>query len=184
MIPGVEGTAWAGGCFPLLIRFDHLDPLKPPQCCFPACEGPGTERNRPLCQEVLRACSDFHKQKLSQANRQNGFMHTNVYPSGKVELSTLSEGKGSWDPSFSITEILLTVQLLLDDPNADDPAQLEPYVLYRYARAEYDRRVREQASRFSEEHFNQLARQYCRPAPYGVRYTECGQHRIVRGVRG
>ena len=76
------------------------------------------------------------------------------------------------------------VFVLLDDPNADDPAQVEPYVLYRYARAEYDRRVREQASSFSEEHFNQLARQYCRPAPYGVRYTECGQHRIVRGVRG
>ena len=184
MIPGVEGTAWAGGCFPLLIRFDHPDPLKPPQCCFPACEGPRKERARPLSRAVLRACSGFwQSRELDGANRPNGFMHTNVYPSGKVDLITLIEDKG-WDPSFSITEILLTVQLLLDDPNADDPAQLEPYVLYRYARAEYDRRVREQASSFSEEHFNQLARQYCRPAPYGVRYTECGQHRIVRGVRG
>ena len=173
-----------GRCFPLLIKFDHLDPLKPPQCCFPACEGPRKERARPLSRAVLRACSGFwQSRELDGANRPNGFMHTNVYPSGKVDLITLIEDKG-WDPSFSITEILLTVQLLLDDPNADDPAQLEPYVLYRYARAEYDRRVREQASRFSEEHFNQLARQYCRPAPYGVRYTECGQHRIVRGVRG
>ena len=110
-------------------------------------------------------------------------MHTNVYPSGKVCLSTLDEQQG-WDPSFSITELLLPVQLLLADPNGADPAQLEPYVLYRRARAEYDRRVREQASRFSEEHFTPLARQYCRPAPYGVRYTECGQHRIVRGQGG
>lgn len=183
MIPGVEGTAWAGGCFPLLISFDHLDPLKPPHCCFPAREGPRSERAHPLSEAALQACEEWHRQSLREATRSNGFMHTNVYPSGTVSLSTLSEGTG-WHPSFTITEILLSVQLLLDDPNVSDPAQLEPYVLCKFARAEYDQRVREQALRFSEEHFNQLAQKYCRPAPYDACYTENGQHRIVRGQGG
>eukprot|EP00966_Prymnesium_polylepis_P074460 1728256-Prymnesium_polylepis.1 len=82
MIPGVEGTAWAGGCFPLLITFDHLDPLKPPRCYFPAHEGPGAKRTEPLNEAVLRSCREGHQQTMLQASRPNGFMHTNIYPSG------------------------------------------------------------------------------------------------------
>ena len=35
---------------------------------------------------------------------------------------------------------------LLDNPNPDDPAQKEPYLAYKNNRADYNRRVREQAA--------------------------------------
>eukprot|EP01108_Squamamoeba_japonica_P009062 TRINITY_DN8303_c0_g1_i1.p2 TRINITY_DN8303_c0_g1~~TRINITY_DN8303_c0_g1_i1.p2 ORF type:complete len:171 (-),score=23.17 TRINITY_DN8303_c0_g1_i1:15-491(-) len=34
-IPGKEGTLWAGGTFPLTIRFSEDFPSKPPHCAFP-----------------------------------------------------------------------------------------------------------------------------------------------------
>lgn len=37
------------------------------------------------------------------------------------------------------------IQALLDEPNEGDPAQLEPYKLYKESREEYRKRVRQQA---------------------------------------
>ncbi|KAA3488783.1 SUMO-conjugating enzyme SCE1-like isoform X2 [Gossypium australe] len=59
----------------------------------------------------------------------NGFFHPNVYPSGNVCLSILSERRG-WRPSITVTQILVGIQGLLDQPNARDYAQTEGYRLY------------------------------------------------------
>ena len=74
--------------------------------------------------------------------------HPNVYPSGTVCLSILSEDK-DWRPSLTVKEILVGVQHLLNEPNIADPAQEEPYVLYRDDRSAYDDRVRQQAKQFA-----------------------------------
>ena len=67
-------------------------------------------------------------------------MHNNVYPSGKVCLSTLAPvHESGWHPSFTVAEILLSVQRLLNDPNNDSPAQWLPYQLYKLARKEHAR---------------------------------------------
>jgi len=71
--------------------------------------------------------------------------HPNIYPSGTVCLSILAEEKG-WKPSITIKQILIGIQDLLDNPNADDPAQKEPFVVFKNNRAEYNRRVRELAA--------------------------------------
>jgi len=71
--------------------------------------------------------------------------HPNIYPSGTVCLSILNEDKG-WKPSITIKQLLIGIQDLLDNPNPDDPAQKEPYLAFKNNRAEYNRKVREQAA--------------------------------------
>ena len=71
--------------------------------------------------------------------------HPNVYPSGTVCLSILVEEKG-WRPSITIKDILQGVQDLLDEPNEEDPAQSEPFKLYRSNLPEYRRRVKQFAA--------------------------------------
>lgn len=73
--------------------------------------------------------------------------HPNVYPSGTVCLSILSEDK-DWRPSLTIKQLLMGIQDLLDDPNPLDPAQEEPFKLFRTDKEAYRRRVRQQALQF------------------------------------
>lgn len=73
--------------------------------------------------------------------------HPNIYPSGTVCLSILSEEK-DWRPSLTIKQILLGIQDLLDNPNPLDPAQEEPFKLYRTDKEAYRRRIRQQVSLF------------------------------------
>ncbi|EDV20689.1 SUMO-conjugating enzyme UBC9-A [Trichoplax sp. H2] len=72
--------------------------------------------------------------------------HPNVYPSGTVCLSLLDEDK-DWRPSVTIKQILLGIQDLLNEPNINDPAQVEAYTAYKENRVLYEQRVREQAAR-------------------------------------
>ncbi|KAL0488023.1 ubiquitin conjugating enzyme E2 [Acrasis kona] len=71
--------------------------------------------------------------------------HPNVYPSGTVCLSILNE-EYDWKPSINVKQILLGIQELLDNPNAQSPAQEEPYRLFVKNRPEYERRVRKVAA--------------------------------------
>lgn len=47
---------------------------------------------------------------------------------------------------YYIYYIYIGIQALLDEPNEGDPAQLEPYKLYKDNREEYRKRVRQQAA--------------------------------------
>ena len=69
--------------------------------------------------------------------------HPNVYPSGKICLSLLDPEKG-WKPSLTIKHLLIGIQTLLDDPNNSDPAQEEPYRIYKNDRKTYEANVKEQ----------------------------------------
>ncbi|KAK4053485.1 Dcp1p-Dcp2p decapping enzyme complex alpha subunit [Microbotryomycetes sp. JL201] len=70
--------------------------------------------------------------------------HPNVYPSGTVCLSILNEEK-SWKPSITVKQIVLSIQDLLTSPNANDPAQLDAYQLYKKDIKAYEKRVKQQA---------------------------------------
>jgi len=48
--------------------------------------------------------------------------HVNVFPSGKVGLSSLYDVE-YWQPDFSVPELLFDIQQLLAHPNQDSPAQ-------------------------------------------------------------
>ena len=73
--------------------------------------------------------------------------HPNVFPSGTVCLSILNEEK-DWKPSLTVKQILMGIQDLLDNPNANDPAQAEPFHLFVNQRQEYIRRVKEIAAKY------------------------------------
>ena len=192
-VPGPQGTDWAGGCFPLLVELPGDYPIRPPECCFPAREGPGLLQ-RPLTNSAkVLALGQPSIRAPQHRCHVNGFMHNNVYPSGNICLTTLMDGRRCqgelggrfWHPSFTIAEALLSVQLLLNDPNNDDPAQWLPFQLYKLARKEHDRRVREQAARYTAAAFEDLVERHCIRAPFGVEaWTADGQHRIVRGQGG
>lgn len=75
--------------------------------------------------------------------------HPNVYPSGTVCLSILSEDK-DWKPSVTINQILTGIQDLLDQPNMGDPAQREPYHDLSTNPEVYRRKVRQVAAKNRE----------------------------------
>lgn len=60
-------------------------------------------------------------------------------------LSILSEDK-DWKASLTVKQILIGIQDLLTDPNINDPAQEEPFKLYRSNREEYKKKVRAQVA--------------------------------------
>ncbi|XP_065646746.1 SUMO-conjugating enzyme UBC9-A isoform X3 [Hydra vulgaris] len=68
--------------------------------------------------------------------------HPNVFPSGKVSLSLLEK---DWIPQITIKQVLLGIQLLLNDPNFNDPAQVEAFVVHSNGKHLYEQRVKEQA---------------------------------------
>ncbi|KAK7291094.1 hypothetical protein RIF29_05981 [Crotalaria pallida] len=76
-----------------------------------------------------------------------GFIHPNVYASGMICLSILSESE-DWQPSITVIQILLGIQNLLDKPNPASPANHEINALFIQDVDEYKRRVIEQAKEF------------------------------------
>lgn len=91
--------------------------------------------------------SEDYPSKPPKCKFPEGFFHPNIYPSGTVCLSILSEDEG-WRPSITVKQILLGVQDLLDSPNPASPAQSEAYMLFTNDRVEYDRKVKQQALRY------------------------------------
>ncbi|KHJ90075.1 ubiquitin--protein ligase [Oesophagostomum dentatum] len=69
---------------------------------------------------------------------------------GTICLSLLDEDK-DWKPSITIKQVLIGIQDLLDNPNPGDPAQVEAYHIFCLNRAEYEKRVRQEAARYSAE---------------------------------
>lgn len=80
-----------------------------------------------------------------------GFIHPNVYPTGKVCLSLLSNDDdlgGQWAPSLTVTQVLVGIQELLASPNIYSPAQEHATELLRKEPAKYDKVVKEQAKKY------------------------------------
>lgn len=75
--------------------------------------------------------------------------HPNVYPSGTVCLSILSdqEPEGTWRPAISVRQIVTGIQDLLNNPNPNSPAQREAYEIFLNNKEEYNRRIKSQAAR-------------------------------------
>jgi len=66
-------------------------------------------------------------------------LHTaQVYNDGRICIDIL---KSQWSPIYDITNILISIQSLLGDPNPNSPANEEAASLYRDNRREYSRRV-------------------------------------------
>ena len=62
-------------------------------------------------------------------------------------LSILNDEKG-WRPGITIKQILVGIQDLLDDPNADDAAQEPAWRLWKKGPAEYATRVKTEVAKY------------------------------------
>ncbi|KAB2070519.1 hypothetical protein ERO13_A08G150600v2 [Gossypium hirsutum] len=93
--------------------------------------------------------SEEYPSKPPKCKFPNGFFHPNVYPSGIVCLSILSERRG-WRPSITVKQILVGIQDLLDQPNATDAAQTEGHQLYVSNPNEYRKRIQQQVLQYPQ----------------------------------
>ncbi len=67
---------------------------------------------------------------------------------GTICLSILKEGDG-WRPAITIKQLLLGIQDLLDNPNPSSPANGEANHLYLRSKADYAKRIKAQAKKFT-----------------------------------
>jgi len=67
--------------------------------------------------------------------------HPNVYPSGTVCLSILNEDEG-WKPAITLKDILQGIQMMLDEPDPESPAQADAYSLFKKDIGAYREKIR------------------------------------------
>ena len=66
--------------------------------------------------------------------------HANISASGAICLDIL---KDQWSPSMTIEKAMVSLQLLLGEPNTDDPLNLEAATLYQENKEEFGRRAKQ-----------------------------------------
>lgn len=114
------------------------------------CAVPGVE-DTPWAGGVYRVTLTFSEDYPGQPPKcqfRPPIFHPNVFPSGSICLSLLNENK-DWRPAVTIKQILMGIQVLLNNPNNEDPAQSEAHVLLKSNPAGYQRRIREEAKKFA-----------------------------------
>lgn len=121
-LEGPKDTPYEGGIFYLQMSFPPDYPMSPPSLTF-----------------------------ISE------FWHPNVYPDGKVCISILhppgeDEMSGElpeerWNPTQTVSTILLSVISMLGDPNISSPANVNASVQWRKEREAYNRKCRELAEK-------------------------------------
>ena len=66
--------------------------------------------------------------------------HPNVYEDGKICVDILQD---KWTAQFDVRAIILSLILLLNEPNPDSPANKQAAVLFISDRSKFDEKVRE-----------------------------------------
>ncbi|KAI4380693.1 hypothetical protein MLD38_006856 [Melastoma candidum] len=69
--------------------------------------------------------------------------HPNIDTGGRICLDILNlPPKGGWQPSLNISTVLLSIRLLLSEPNPDDGLMCEASKEFKYDRQAFDRKAR------------------------------------------
>ena len=75
--------------------------------------------------------------------------HPNISYKGEICIDLL---KDAWSPAFTISSVLLSIRLLLNDPNPDDPLSLDAANLYKNNKEEYLKIARDWTTTFATLH--------------------------------
>lgn len=98
------------------------------ECGIP---GPkGIWEGEPAVYPLTMKFSEDYPSKPPQCTFPPGFYHPNIYPSGNVCLSILNEDK-DWRAAITLKSVLISIQELLQYPNAADPAQQEAFQQFK-----------------------------------------------------
>jgi len=78
--------------------------------------------------------------------------HPNIDEGGRICLDILKPAPhGAWRPSLNIASVLTSLQVLLAEPNPDDPLVPEVADMFRYHRSQFD----DKARKMTEKHAGQ-----------------------------
>ena len=86
-----------------------------------------------------------YPQKPPRVRFTSEVFHPNVYSDGTLCMDIIQD---QWSPIHNVCTLLTSIQSLLTDPNPASPAQSEAYMLFTNDRADYDKTVKEQATRY------------------------------------
>ncbi|CAL6103907.1 Ubiquitin-conjugating_enzyme [Hexamita inflata] len=80
--------------------------------------------------------------------------HPNIYPSGSVCLSLINPQQG-WKPQITIKDVLVGIQMLLNEPNLDSPAQQDAFDTLKRNRKLYEDNIVNFCKQHRTETFNE-----------------------------
>lgn len=76
--------------------------------------------------------------------------HPNIDVEGRICLDLLKmPPNGNWRPTVGLANVLIAIQMLLGNPNPDDPLMAEIGNEYRENKHEFERKAREQTERYA-----------------------------------
>ncbi|PIA65050.1 hypothetical protein AQUCO_00100494v1 [Aquilegia coerulea] len=76
--------------------------------------------------------------------------HPNIDNGGRICLDILNlPPKGAWQPSLNISTVLMSIGLLLSEPNPDDGLMCEASREYKYNRQTFDEKARSMTEKFA-----------------------------------
>ncbi|XP_059174451.1 SUMO-conjugating enzyme UBC9-B-like [Physella acuta] len=93
--------------------------------------------------------TDAYPSVAPECTFQPTIFHPNIFANGVVCLSLLRDAN-YWREAVTLKEILLSIQDLLNEPNPNSPANRDANIIYVQNKAEYERRIREQALQFKD----------------------------------
>ncbi|KAI8120193.1 hypothetical protein FF38_09524 [Lucilia cuprina] len=125
-IPGPKGSPYEEGIFKMSITFGEQYPFRPPTFKFiTPVYHPNIDSGKCFVQGNLIAI-------------------INTFKAGKICLDLLRmPPTGSYNPAITLESILLSIQLLLANPNPDDPLQGDAADLFKSNRDLYNQKARE-----------------------------------------
>ncbi|XP_062834804.1 ubiquitin-conjugating enzyme E2 T isoform X3 [Anolis carolinensis] len=78
--------------------------------------------------------------------------HPNIDSAGRICLDVLKlPPKGAWRPSLNISTLLTSVQLLMNEPNPDDPLMADISSEYKYNKQEFLRNARQWTEKYASQ---------------------------------